>query len=102
MANLTTLNQTLQTLDAELSTATDVETFEISDAIDMLCWKLRRLETRRRRDMAISSQRCWLALSDAIARDHTGTAAEDDAIQYAFEQAMNAERRMLITTGIRG
>lgn len=91
MANMTTLHQDIEELSGSRIAATDVEQYEIDDAIDMVETRLFRLRARRRRAGALSSMRCWLGLHDAMER--AGMAVPD----YVVEAAERAERRTGIT-----
>lgn len=91
MANMTTLHQDIEELSGSRITATDVEQYEIDDAIDMVETCLFRLRARRRRAGALSSMRSWLGLHDAMERE--GIAVPD----YVIDAAEAAERRAGIT-----
>lgn len=91
MDTIEQMNQQIERLRKSYDGATDVGRYEIDDAIDLVQTRIDRQRTRRRREGAKASQRCWQGLAGAMER--AGMAVPD----YVVEAADRAERRQNIT-----
>lgn len=87
MDTIDQMNQQIERMSRGYPTATDVERYEIHDAIDHVQSRIRHQRARRRREGAMASMRCWLGLHDAMER--AGMAVPD----YVVEAAERAEIR---------